>query len=705
MTLADRISEVLAANPNGLKASQIAKLIGSTRTEVNSYLYSHTDSYEIHEGYIWTPKAAGSSAPTPEPKRRARATKAAISESPILAQRYAYCATVEEFLDINEDDWIQVMKSGFHESYLMALGALQINVWKDCFRVLQRELPAFHQIHPGFHIVFEYALPYESGRRPDVLLVCNEYVIVLEFKKKQEILQADIDQANAYARDIEEYHYESREKDLSAILVLTEAHDVYVDEEGLIVCSGDMLSVALNDCVTDPTTKRNIDIWINSRYEPLPTIVEAARMIMAKEELPNIRRVGSTGIPDAINCLEQLTLYAREHSKHMIAFVTGVPGAGKTFLGLQFVYNVCQVNDQVNSVYLSGNGPLVRVLTDALHSSVFVKDLHKVINEFLGGGAKDFHNNVIVFDEGQRAWDKEQMAKAKRGQNNSEPDVMVRLAEERLDWCVLLVLVGEGQEIYKGENSGLGQWNDALNKAWLNWEVICPDKLAPIFKDQKVVKTKSRNRLDLTVSLRSHLAGDVSNFVNHLIDGHDAVAAQYVPEIIGQGFSMFVTRNLEAAKAYCRTRYGGQFSKRYGLIASSKEDRFMKRFGVDNGFYATSLRYMDIGKWFNTDARSGVSCCNLEKVVTEFGCQGLELDMPIICWGPDMKWNGYSWDLYRPNQAPDSDDNTYRTNSYRVLLTRGRDGFIVYVPDDRILDQTYKLFRNLGLKELKEGKS
>ena len=203
MTLADRISEVLAANPKGLKASQIAKLIGSTRTEVNSYLYSHTDSYEIHEGYIWTPKAAGSSAPTPEPKRRARATKAAISESPILTQRYAYCATVEEFLDINEADWIQVMKSGFHESYLMALGALQINVWKDCFRVLQRELPAFHQIHPGFHIIFEYALPYESGRRPDVLLVCNEYVIVLEFKKTQELLQADIDQANAYARDIE----------------------------------------------------------------------------------------------------------------------------------------------------------------------------------------------------------------------------------------------------------------------------------------------------------------------------------------------------------------------------------------------------------------------------------------------------------------------------------------------------------------------
>ena len=244
MTLADRISEVLTANPKGLKASQIAKLIGSTRTEVNSYLYSHTDSFEIHAGYIWTQKAVGVSVTTPAPKRPVRASKPTVPEVDTIKQRYAYCGSVDEFLTISESDWIAIMKSGFHDSYLMALGSLQINVWKDCFHVLQRELPAFHQIHSGFHIIFEYALPYESGRRPDVLLVCNEYVIVLEFKKKQELLQADIDQANAYARDIEEYHFESREKDLSAILVLTEAHNVYGDEEGLIVCSGDMLSVA-----------------------------------------------------------------------------------------------------------------------------------------------------------------------------------------------------------------------------------------------------------------------------------------------------------------------------------------------------------------------------------------------------------------------------------------------------------------------------
>lgn len=128
----------------------------------------------------------------------------------------------------------------------------------------------------------------------------------------------------------------------------------------------------------------------------------------------------------------------------------------------------------------------------------------------------------------------------------------------------------------------------------------------------------------------------------------------------------------------------------------------MKSYGIDNSFQATSLRYLDIGKWFNTDVSSGISCCNLEKVVTEFGCQGLELDLPIVCWGPDMKWNGSSWVLYRASQPKDSDDNVYRANSYRVLLTRGRDGFIIFVPNDASLDGVYQLFVQLNIDTLGE---
>ena len=620
-----------------------------------------------------------------------------------VKKRYCYVSTVVDFLKTTQDAWISDMKTGFSDAFSLPLGGVQVAVWRDCYEVLKAALPEFEELHPNFYLIFEYSLPYQSERRPDVLLVSNEYVLILEFKKKRQALRVDIDQAAAYGRDIREYHFESRDKCVLTYLVLTQADKVNIfSESNVHICSGDLLTKTLCEAVEGQTTACNIEQWIQSRYEPLPTIVEAARMMMRREALPNIRRVNSTGIPEAIECLKSVTAYAQENKKHILAMVTGVPGAGKTFLGLQFVYDICEKNDRVNSVYLSGNGPLVRVLTDALRSNVFVKDLHKIIEEYLQRKAKDFSSNVIVFDEGQRAWDKTQMKNKNRG-CDSEPDVMVRLAEERLDWCVLLVLVGEGQEIYTGESAGIGQWNDALKKSQLSWEVVCPDKVEPVFSgEQKLIGHAYRNKLDLTVSLRTHLAGDVSQFVNHLIAGEIHTASTYVEGIKAAGFTMLVTRDLEAAKEYCRERYRGQKSKRYGLIASSKEDRFMKSYGIDNSFQATSLRYLDIGKWFNTDASSGISCCNLEKVVTEFGCQGLELDLPIVCWGPDMKWNGSSWVLYRASQPKDSDDNVYRANSYRVLLTRGRDGFLVFVPNDASLDGVYQLFVQLNIDTLGE---
>ena len=613
---------------------------------------------------------------------------------PEMEKRYCYADTVANFLATTESEWINEMKSGFSDAYMLALGAVQIGVWKDCYRVLKDQLPTFNRKYPNFHIIFEYALPYESGRRPDVLLISNEFVIVIEFKKKDGVFRSDIDQVAAYARDIEEYHYESRNKNISRILVITEMHRQYYDEAGVSVCSGDLLSVALDDSVAGNITACDLQQWIDSRYEPLPTIVDAARMIMKKEPLPNIRRVNSTGIPEAIKLLEKTTLYAKKNKKHILALVTGVPGAGKTFLGLQFVYNVCENDHAVNSVYLSGNRPLVQVLTNALGSGVFVKDLFKVEDEYIRRGARDFNSNVIVFDEGQRAWDKERMADKKRGHNVSEPDVMVKMAEERLDWCVLLVLVGEGQEIHNGENSGLIQWNDALNNSDIPWEVICPDKLAYIFEDDQEMIDDDNNNLDLTVSLRTHLAGDVSNFVNNIISGNIKKAKALVDDIKDAGFTMMITRDLDVAKDYCRNRYEGNMDKRYGMLHSSKA-RNLSVFGIYNSF-----KGVDYGAWYNTPVGSGNSCCDLRTAISEFGCQGLELDMPIICWGTDMIWDGYEWELYKKKETSDSDANTYRKNSYRVLLTRGRDGFIIVIPENEALDSTYELFINLGLEEI-----
>lgn len=611
-----------------------------------------------------------------------------ITFDKMIKGRCCYVDKITNFYKETENDFINKIKSSFLEEHVVDLSDSQINAWADSFRVMQNI-----DLNPNLHIIFEYVLPYESGRRPDIILLSNEYVIILEFKMKNEIKAEDIDQAKAYARDITEYHFESRDKKVIPLLVLTRMNGLNEVIDDITCVSADLLQKVLDNIFVGDVSSTDVNEWISSKYEPLPTIVEAAKNIMNHEDLPNIRRVNSTVIPQTLDNLKKLTSYAKDNKKHIISFVTGVPGAGKTYLGLQYVYDI----EGYNSVYLSGNGPLVKVLNDALKSNVFVKDLHKVENEYLRFGAKDFNNNVIVFDEGQRAWDVKQMQAKKRG-NFSEPDVMISLCEDRLDWCVLLILVGEGQEIYNGENSGIELWNLALDNGKIDWEVVCSPKLFDVFSDQKLIEDIDNSTFDLTVSLRSHLSGAVSQFVNYLIDADIDSAAELAPSIYAEGYNMYCTRDIEVAKSYCKNRYCEEPDKKYGLLASSKA-KGLAKFGIDNSFNGT--RNTPFGKWFNAPADDPKSCCQFKQVVTEFGIQGLELDMPIIAWGLDMRWEGNDWAKFKSNEQKTSDANTYRVNSYRVLLTRGRDGFIVFVPPFERLKGVYDLLLSVGIKELK----
>lgn len=604
----------------------------------------------------------------------------------MISGRCCYVDSIENFNKENETEFIDKVKSTFLEEHLVDLSESQINAWVDSFGVMQSL-----NLNPNLNIIFEYVLPYESGRRPDIILLSSEYVVILEFKMKNEVKPEDIDQVKAYARDIREYHYESRDKKVIPLLVLTRTTGLDEEINNIACVSGDMLQDVLDNIFQDNVTGCDASYWITSKYEPLPTIVEAARTFMKNEELPNIRRVNSAGIPQAIENLRNLTEYARDNQKHIISLVTGVPGAGKTYLGLQYVYDI----EKVGSVYLSGNGPLVEVLTDALKSKNFVRNLHTVINEYRRTGALDFDKNIIVFDEGQRAWDSGQMA-AKRKDNRSEPDIMIELCEKRLDWCVLLILVGEGQEIYNGENSGITLWDTAIKNSNLDWEIACPNKLDSYFKDHKLLDNIEKDSFDLTVSLRSHLSGTVSEFVNYLMDGEIEKASQLTDEIYAEDYDMYCTRDLDKAKNYCK-RYAKEPSKQYGLIASSKSS-VLKKYGMYNDFKST--RKVNVAKWFNAPSNDPQSCCALTDVVTEFAIQGLELDMPIIGWETDMIWNGTEWEKFRKNEPDDSDNNTYRRNSYRVLLTRGRDGFIVFVPPESKLDDVYELLLSVGIKEL-----
>ena len=618
----------------------------------------------------------------------AAAAPAPASTLPMDTARCCYHSSVEAFIGMDKQVWIEAMKSAFLASYAMPLEEAQVRAWKDCFNVLQAELPVIEAQYPGLQIIFEYALPYESGRRPDVILLSKEHVIVLEFKQFGTVEPAHVDQVKAYARDLREYHFESRNRQVTPVLLLT-GIDTQKPElrDGIILCSKGWLGTLVEEIVGDGITPCDAETWMNSKYEPLPTIVEAARTFMNHEELPNIRRVNSTVIPQAIARLTELAQDAKANRRHVLALVTGVPGAGKTYLGLQYVYDICESNEHVNSVYLSGNGPLVKVLQDALQSKVFVRDVHTVVNEFTRKRMGSFEKNIIVFDEGQRAWDIGQMEK-KRHVSQSEPDVMVELCDTKLDWCVLLILVGEGQEIYNGENSGLAQWNTAVKAAKKEWSIVCPDKLKDVFEAPAILEPA----LDLNQSLRTHTAGEVSNCVNDLIRGDLAAAAAKSAGILKDGFTMYYTRDLERAKQYCRDRYPASDQKRFGLISSSKSKNLYP-------YHMKPTYQADVAAWFNRPPSHPASSCALNVTISEFDCQGLEVDMPIIGWGDDMRWNGSSW---VPSGAT-QDDRDYRINSYRVLLTRGRDGFIVFIPPTPDMAPIEEVFQKVGVRKLENS--
>ena len=626
----------------------------------------------------------------------------AVDVEPPMTRKYCYADSIENFLGTEKAAWKKEMRSAFKEESDLPLGQSQIDAWADCYDVLQKELVGDLS---GFSIVFEYVLPYENGRRPDVLLVSNEAVIILEFKRKPVVYVEDLDQAADYGRDIREYHFESRDKTVVSMLVLTRADNISYIDKDVRICSSDQLMENLNAAISSigSITSCDIDKWIDSKYEPLPTMVEAARRFWNGEELPNIKQVhAGTNLDEAIACLKSVTEEAESNRKNVLALVTGVPGAGKTFLGLQFVYDVCKANDNQNSVFLSGNGPLVEVLQDALQNRNFVMDVNKVVRQFIDYKATEFNKNIMVFDEGQRAWDEPRMTKSygTKSSGRTEPDVLIQLCDEKLEWCVFLVLVGEGQEINTGENGGMVQWYNAIARSDKSWSVVCPDKLAEVFEGADV---QTYDDLDLKVSIRSHTAGEVSNFVNKFIAGELDEAAALVEKIPQQDFHMYYTRDLSRAKSYCRGKYDHQPEKRYGMIVSSKASG-LSRLGMPQPVWASrakmypdgSGRRWQVAPWFNKESNHPDSCCALTVAVTEFDCQGLEIDMPIIGWGEDAKWIDGHWDF----KGTDDEKVTYRNNSYRVLLTRGREGFIVYIPEGR--DEIAAIFERVGIKELKD---
>jgi hypothetical protein len=257
---------------------------------------------------------------------------------------------------------------------------------------------------------------------------------------------------------------------------------------------------------------------------------------------------------------------------------------------------------------------------------------------------------------------------------------------------MIIGLIGEGQEIHVGEEAGLALWNAAVAGSDVPWHVHCPSRLANRFPGAASVEASGA--LDLDVSLRSHVAEDVQDWVKSLLAGRLDEASEHAAKARASGFRMYVSRVKEDVVAYAQQRYEDASDKRFGWLASSKATNLAGH-GIQNS-YAFTRRFRE-GSWFNDPPESVNSCCQLNEIATEFQCQGLELDLPLVAWGNDLTWEGNKWGSKPSPRSKAKDPHQLRLNSYRVLLSRGRDGVVVFVPPDAALDGTYEALRDAGL--------
>lgn len=614
--------------------------------------------------------------------------------------------TVAEFLDLAQSDLLASLAARHLHVMGLPPSGEQMDAWRGEYEILGaalREIVASTSRAGDWAVIFEYELPRERGRRPDVVILTGSQVLVLEFKETATLQRAHVDQVAAYARDLRHYHAASHDKLVDPVLVLTHCAEERLQLDGrrgpdVRRCAGagvglgSELELDSSDvAVVNPQGLRAViaelerrapdepvDVhgWLEADYSPLPSLVSAARSIFEHEPLPQIKKAQSAGIPDTIATLVAAANQARQNGELHLALITGVPGSGKTLVGLQFVYenHFGDTGSHRSAVFLSGNGPLVQVLQYALRSKVFVQDVHGFLKQYGGASTRTPEEHIWVYDEAQRAWDAQRVLE-KRGHDRSEPEDFLHIGARKDSWALIVGLIGEGQEIYLGEEAGLSQWNDAIRKSSESWTVHCPRKIASIFESADRLETNES--LDLDMSLRTHLAEDVQGWVQDLLDGRLDAAAGHAEAMERQGFRLYLTRDLERARSYVRERYRTEEDKRYGFLGSSKSK--LERFGIPADFYSTQR--VKIGSWYYDHPDSAGSCCRLDSAATEFQCQGLELDLPIVGWGVDLHWDGRGWQSPPQRRSTARDPHLLRLNSYRVLLTRGRDGVVLYVPD------------------------
>jgi len=485
----------------------------------------------------------------------------------------------------------------------------------------------------------------------------------------------------------------------------------------------------------------NCDEWESGGYKPTPTIIEATLALYNGHSVKDISRSDSSAVnlSHTSSSVAEIIKKSKSCSEKSIIFVTGVPGAGKTLVGLDVATTHINPDDELYSVFLSGNGPLVKILQEALardkvtrksalgdkvrkgdalsEVKAFIQNVHHFRDEGLVDSINPPIEHVALFDEAQRAWSKYQTSKFMREKKNqpdfnqSEPEFLISCMDRHVDWATVVCLVGGGQEINTGE-AGIGEWFEAIEQSFPHWKIYLSDRMTDseygageiVTKAKKNPMVKFLPQLHLQTSMRSFRSEKVSLFVKQLLDFDIDEARDNLLEI-QENYPIVLTRDLVEAKNWVREQARG--SERYGMVVSSQAER-LRPYAIDVRVKANPVHWFLNGK---EDVRSSYY---LEDVATEFDIQGLELDWVCMAWDADFRYADKRWDHWsfrgsKWQRIKKHERQIYQKNAYRVLLTRARQGMVLFVPEgddedhtrpNEYYDATYNYLRNLGISEL-----
>lgn len=633
--------------------------------------------------------------------------------------RAYYTASIKDFLAQSTAEILGVI----HQNCISAETTIQQNnTWEQEVNILKNQLLGMEE----GRIIFEYTIP-RMGRRVDVVLLHKNIVFLLEFKCGDDQYRAStVDQVYDYALDLRNFQKESHDKLIANIIVSTRAPQIdmnIVESERIIepiFCNSTNIREAVN-AVAQKYNEKGFDYiaWENSEYLPTPTIVEAAQALYRGHNVHDITRsdAGAENLTVTTDAINDIIDYSKANGRKSICFVTGVPGAGKTLVGLNIAIQHANAKEGEHAVFLSGNFPLVDVLQEALardkveqakqigekisksealrSTSAFIQIIHKYRDSFVGNDNIP-PERVAIFDEAQRAWTKEQIANfmaTKKGVADfgySEPEFLISTMDRHKDWAVVICLVGGGQEINKGE-AGLPEWFDSLKRAFPDWDVY----VTPQLNDSEYrrnaewddmiggLNVTEKEELHLATSVRSFRTPDLAAFVKAVLDV-DTEQAKELYAKIKDKYPLLLTRDLSEAKAWVKKRSKG--TTRYGLIASSGALR-LKPEGI---FVKNSI---DVPNWFLNGKDDVRSCYALEDVVTEFDIQGLEIDYSVLAWDADFRFVNGEWTYNnftgnKWNKVNSEENRLYLKNAYRVLMTRARQGMAIFIPKGNDEDTT-----------------